>query len=101
MEPRQTGGWFMRGTLEKRLPVVLASALLVAIGFGPVEAGTIVASGPATSIARPGQHGLLQLAAGGNPAVCKANYEQCVNACGGMSGCANQCATNYRKCLGQ
>lgn len=42
----------------------------------------------------------LFLAAGGNPAVCKANYERCVNACDGMSGCINQCAANYRGCLG-
>jgi len=44
--------------------------------------------------------GHLFLAAGGNPAVCKANYERCVNACDRMSGCINQCAANYRGCLG-
>jgi hypothetical protein len=43
----------------------------------------------------------FRLAAGGNPAICKANYDQCVGACSGMSGCINQCAANYRGCLGQ
>ena len=43
----------------------------------------------------------FRLAAGGNPAICKANYERCVGGCGGMSGCINQCAANYRGCLGQ
>jgi hypothetical protein len=42
-----------------------------------------------------------RLAAGGNPAICKANYDHCVGACDGMSGCINQCASNYRGCLGQ
>jgi hypothetical protein len=41
------------------------------------------------------------MAAGGNPAVCKANWEQCYNACDGATGCQNQCSTNYSKCLGQ
>lgn len=91
----------MRGDWDKRLSIVVASALFVTIGLAPVEAGTVVASGPAISMARPGSNGLLHFAAGGDPAICKANYEQCVGACGGMSGCANQCSTNYRKCLGQ
>ena len=46
------------------------------------------------------QKGRLQLAAGGNPAVCKANYEQCIKACDGMASCNNQCSANYRGCLG-
>lgn len=45
--------------------------------------------------------GRVQLAAGGNPAVCKANYDQCVKGCDGMASCTNQCAANYRGCLGQ
>jgi hypothetical protein len=47
------------------------------------------------------QQGGFRLAAGGNPAVCKANYDNCVGGCGGMSGCISQCAANYRGCLGQ
>jgi hypothetical protein len=91
----------MQVNLVKRLLLVAASALLLGQSLLPVAAGTIAASGPAASVASPSRHGWLRLAAGGNPAVCKANYEQCSNACGGMSGCVNQCATNYRKCLGQ
>jgi hypothetical protein len=43
----------------------------------------------------------IHLAAGGNPAVCKANFDQCYAACDHMSGCENQCSANYRACLGQ
>ena len=43
----------------------------------------------------------FRVAAGGNPAICKANYDNCVGGCGGMSGCINQCGANYRGCLGQ
>ena len=47
------------------------------------------------------QRGLMKLTAGGNPAVCKANYDQCIKGCGGFAQCNNQCAANYRGCLGQ
>jgi hypothetical protein len=39
------------------------------------------------------------IVAGGNPALCKANYDQCIKGCDGMASCNNQCATNYSKCL--
>lgn len=47
------------------------------------------------------QNGRIKLAAGGNPAICKANYDQCINGCQGFAQCNNQCAANYRGCLGQ
>ena len=65
---------------------------------------SIIALGVASAIpgyAAQSTHGSFRLAAGGNPAVCKANYDRCVGACDGMSGCINQCAANYRGCLGQ
>ena len=42
----------------------------------------------------------IQLAAGGNPVVCKANLDQCVKACDGAQQCTNQCNVNYQGCLG-
>ena len=48
-----------------------------------------------------GQNGRIRLAAGGNPAVCKANFDRCWSACVGMASCQNQCSANYRGCLGQ
>lgn len=55
-------------------------------------------SGHAVSV---NQNGLVKLAAGGNPAICKANYDQCIKGCQGFAQCNNQCAANYRGCLGQ
>ena len=55
--------------------------------------------GRAVSIASP--KGAIRLTAGGNPAVCKANYDRCIAGCGGFAQCNNQCAANYRGCLGQ
>lgn len=30
---------------------------------------------------------------------CKANYDQCMKACDGMTSCSNQCTTNYNGCM--
>ena len=35
----------------------------------------------------------------GSPAVCKANYDQCMKGCGGAAQCSNQCQVNYNGCL--
>jgi hypothetical protein len=35
----------------------------------------------------------------GSPAVCQANYDQCMRGCGGAASCSNQCMTNYNGCL--
>lgn len=35
----------------------------------------------------------------GNPAVCQANYNQCVRGCGGFAQCVRQCQINYNGCL--
>ena len=35
----------------------------------------------------------------GSPAVCKANYDQCIKGCGGAAQCSNQCMVNYNGCL--
>ena len=35
----------------------------------------------------------------GDPAICKANYDQCLRGCDGAVSCSNQCMTNYNGCL--
>jgi len=35
----------------------------------------------------------------GSPAVCKANYDQCMKGCDGAAQCGNQCMVNYNGCL--
>lgn len=35
----------------------------------------------------------------GDPAICKANYDQCIKGCDGAASCSNQCMTNYNGCL--
>lgn len=35
----------------------------------------------------------------GSPAVCKANYDQCMKGCDGAAQCSNQCMVNYNGCL--
>lgn len=66
-------------------------SLIVTLGLGSAVSGN-AAQTKQTS---------FRIAAGGNPAICKANYDRCVGACGGMSGCIKQCGANYRGCLGQ
>jgi hypothetical protein len=34
----------------------------------------------------------------GDPAICKANYDQCIKGCDGAVSCSNQCMTNYNGC---
>jgi hypothetical protein len=33
--------------------------------------------------------------------ACVYNYNQCVNGCGGASGCETQCKANYDGCMAQ
>ena len=76
--------------------------LCMGMTMSPVDAGQGVQTsrnGHAVSVAD--QNGPTKLAAGGNPAICKANYDQCIKGCAGFAQCNNQCAANYRGCLGQ
>ena len=89
----------------KRIKLISSTVmfvLCVGMAMSPLRADHgIQAShkGRAMSIANQGAP--MKLAAGGNPAVCKANYDQCISGCGGFAQCNNQCAANYRGCLGQ
>jgi hypothetical protein len=68
-------------------------------------AGLAVASAHASNLqtndqATPTQHnGRPMIVAGGNAALCKANYDQCIKGCDGMASCSNQCTTNYNNCM--
>jgi predicted lipoprotein with Yx(FWY)xxD motif len=33
--------------------------------------------------------------------ACDYNYSQCMDGCGGASGCESQCQTNYEGCMAQ
>ena len=89
----------------KRIKRICSAGMLVlcmGIIVSPLHANQGIQAGQnghAVSIAN--QKGPVKLTAGGNPAVCKANYDQCMKGCGGFAQCNNQCATNYRGCLGQ
>jgi len=89
----------------KRFKKICAIGMLVlcmGIATTPVNAGQgIQTSQNEHGISVADQNGRIKLAAGGNPAICKANYDQCINGCAGFAQCNNQCAANYRGCLGQ
>lgn len=46
-----------------------------------------------------GQAKVRPLVFAGSPAVCKANYDQCMKGCDGAAQCSNQCMVNYNGCL--
>jgi hypothetical protein len=46
-----------------------------------------------------GQTKTRPLVLAGSPAVCKANYDQCMKGCDGAAQCSNQCMVNYNGCL--
>jgi len=76
--------------------------LCMATTVSPLHADQgIQASQSRRPVSIANQNGAMKLTAGGNPAVCKANYDQCISGCGGFAQCNNQCAANYRGCLGQ
>ncbi len=91
--------------MQKRIKLTGSIAmfvLFVGMTMSPLHADQGIQAGPngrAVSIANP--KGAIRLTAGGNPAVCKANYDQCIRGCGGFAQCNNQCGANYRGCLGQ
>ena len=102
-------------TRSTRLVAYLVSLLVLGSGVSLASSGpAIVADGihvVSLKMTTPFSHAgritqtrpeeRVQLSAGGNPAVCKANYDQCIKGCDGMASCNNQCAANYRGCLGQ
>ena len=44
-------------------------------------------------------HKIQRIIVAGAPAVCKANYDQCMRGCAGAQSCSNQCMRNYNGCL--
>jgi hypothetical protein len=46
-----------------------------------------------------GQTKMHPMLLAGSPAVCKANYDQCMKGCSGAAQCSNQCMVNYNGCL--
>jgi hypothetical protein len=86
----------------KKICAIVAFVLCMGIAMTPVNAGQgIQTSQNEHGVSVADQNGRIKLAAGGNPAICKANYDQCISGCAGFAQCNNQCAANYRGCLGQ
>jgi hypothetical protein len=86
----------------KQICAIGLFVLCAGMSMSPVHAGQGTQTdlnGHAVAVAD--QTGRIKLAAGGNPAICKANYDQCISGCAGFAQCNNQCAANYRGCLGQ
>jgi hypothetical protein len=46
-----------------------------------------------------GQTKMRSMLLAGSPAICKANYDQCMKGCDGAAQCSNQCMVNYNGCL--
>ena len=86
----------------KQICAIGMFVLCTGMAMSPVHAGQGIETGlKGHAVAVADQTGRIKLAAGGNPAICKANYDQCIRGCAGFAQCNNQCAANYRGCLGQ
>ena len=77
-----------------RKSIVWTAILCAGMFVSSAYASSLESNGPAQT-----QQNRPLILAGGNAALCKANYDQCIKGCDGMASCSNQCATNYSKCL--
>ena len=73
------------------------TASAAALAYAPTDFGTTRHSAVSRKDIAAVRH-LRQLADGHSDA-CKANYDQCMKACDGMTSCSNQCQTNYNGCM--
>jgi hypothetical protein len=93
----QNGGTHMQ---SKSIKLLLLSTLILCVGLAmsPVSAG-IQNSGYGVPVLHNELHKIRPTMLAGNPAVCKANYDQCIRGCDGFAQCNRQCAINYNGCL--
>jgi hypothetical protein len=81
--------------MQKR-SIIWTAVLCAGLAVASAHASSVQTNDQATPIQPSGQPLIL---AGGNAALCKANYDQCIKGCAGMASCSNQCTTNYNKCI--
>ena len=80
---------------------LLLSAIILCLGMAlaPVRAEYIQNNGHEMQTQPNGVHKIQPLIVAGSPAVCQANYNQCIRGCDGFSQCNRQCVINYNGCL--
>ena len=80
---------------------LLFSAIILCIGMNmsPVQAEYVQSNDYRIQTQPNGLHKIQPLIVAGSPAVCKANYDQCIRGCDGFAQCNNQCMINYNGCL--
>jgi hypothetical protein len=88
----------MQLKLINRLLLLSVLVLGVGVTMSPTRAEYIKYNGE-TQIQYNGPQKISPVIVAGSPAVCKANYDQCMRGCGGATSCSNQCMTNYNGCL--
>lgn len=85
---------------SKSIKLLLLSTFILCVGMtmSPVNAG-IQNSGYGVPVQHNELHKIRPLIVAGSPAVCQANYNQCVRGCDGFQQCIRQCQINYNGCL--
>ena len=80
---------------------LLFSMILCILCAGPMmrPVHATANSGPEVQTQHNASHKIQRIIVAGSPAVCKANYDQCMRGCAGAQSCSNQCMTNYNGCL--
>lgn len=74
----------------KKLCSIGIVVLCMVIATKPVNAGRGIRTNPNEhSVSVTDQNGGIRFAAGGNPAICKANFDQCIRGCAGFAQCNN------------
>jgi len=87
----------------RTISIFAAIAFTVAAGatafaYEPADFGTSIKHATVSRQHIAAMRSFLKLADGHSDA-CKANYDQCMKACDGMTSCSNQCMTNYNGCM--
>jgi len=86
---------------SKSIKLFLLSMVIVCVGtaMSPAGAGYVENYDSKIQTERNRVHNVQPIIVAGNPAVCKANYDQCLRGCNGFAQCNKQCEINYNGCL--
>jgi hypothetical protein len=76
-----------------------AAILCVGLAMSPAGAEYIQNNGSRIQTQRSQTPVTRPMIFAGSPAVCQANYNQCVRGCDGFPQCVRQCQINYNGCL--
>ena len=78
----------------------LLLSLVLCMGMtSSLQADYMQDNGYKTQTQQTGQTKVRPFVFAGAPAVCKANYDQCIKGCDGAAQCSNRCMVNYNGCL--